>query len=60
KFGILKLDQTSYYVKTVPINLNVFHILLINAGTITVCTLALMIPSYIVSKITVVKAIRFG
>lgn len=60
KFGILKLDQASYYVKTVPINLNVFHILLINAGTIAVCTLALMIPSYIVSKITVVKAIRFG
>ncbi len=60
KFGILKLDQASYYVKTVPINLNVFHILLINVGTIAVCTLALMIPSYIVSKITVVKAIRFG
>ncbi|MFZ4400042.1 MAG: ABC transporter permease [Bacteroidales bacterium] len=60
KFGILKLDQTSYFVKTVPINLNLFHILLINTGTIVVCTLALMIPSYIVSKITVVKAIRFS
>jgi len=60
KFGIIKLDQASYYVKTVPINLNVWHILLINAGTIAVCTLALLIPSYIVSKITVVKAIRFS
>ncbi len=60
KLGILKLDQASYYVKTVPINLNLFHILLINAGCLIVCILALLIPSYIVSKITVVKAIRFN
>jgi lipoprotein-releasing system permease protein len=60
KYGILKLDQASYYVKTVPVNLNLIHMLLINAGSLAVCTLALMIPSYIVSKITVVKAIRFS
>ncbi len=60
QLGILKLDQASYYVKTVPINLNLTHILLINAGTLAVCILALMIPSYIISKITVVKALRFG
>jgi len=60
KFGILKLDQASYYVKTVPINLSLLHILIINAGTLVVCTLALIIPSYIVSKITVVKALRFS
>ncbi|NVN94967.1 MAG: ABC transporter permease [Bacteroidetes bacterium] len=60
KFGIMKLDQASYYVKTVPIALNLWHILLINLGSISVCILALLIPSYIVSKITVVKAIRFN
>ncbi|MCX6230529.1 MAG: ABC transporter permease [Bacteroidetes bacterium] len=59
KLGIFKLDQTSYYIKTVPINLNLWHLLLINTGTILICSLALVIPSYIVSRISPVKAIRF-
>ncbi|MGQ0827298.1 MAG: ABC transporter permease [Bacteroidota bacterium] len=59
-FGILKLDQATYYVSVVPINLNVLSILLLNAGTLICCLLMLIIPSFIVSKITPVKAIRFN
>lgn len=59
KFGILKLDQASYYLKTVPVNLNIAHILLINGGTIILCIFALMVPSYVISKITPIKAIRY-
>ena len=36
KFGFIKLDEASYYLSTVPINLNVFHILLLNIGTFLV------------------------
>ncbi len=59
KFGIFKLDQASYYLKTIPINLNIWYILIINIGTIVLCILALMIPSFIISKITPIKAIRY-
>jgi lipoprotein-releasing system permease protein len=59
KFGIFKLDETSYYLKTIPVNLNLWHILLINTGTIILCIIALMVPSYIISKITPIKAIRY-
>jgi lipoprotein-releasing system permease protein len=58
--GIIKLPQESYYVSVVPINLNIFHILLINFGSLIICLLMLIIPSYIVTKITPVKAIRFS
>ncbi|MEI6124307.1 MAG: FtsX-like permease family protein [Bacteroidota bacterium] len=60
KFGLIRLDASSYYVSQVPINLNVIHILLINAGTIVVCLLVLVVPTYVVTKISPVKAIRFS
>ncbi len=57
--GIIELDQSSYYLSTVPINLNVFHMLLLNLGTAFVILLMLLIPSMIISRISPVKAIRF-
>ncbi len=60
QFGIIKLDPSSYYVSQVPINLNALHILLINAGTIVVCMLVLIIPTFVVTKVSPVKAIRFN
>ena len=60
KFGIIKLSQQDYFLSTVPININLWYILLLNAGTLIVCMLMLIIPSYIVSKISPVKAIRFS
>jgi lipoprotein-releasing system permease protein len=59
-FGVIKLDQATYYVAVVPININILHILLLNAGTLFCCLLMLIIPSFIVTKITPVKAIRFS
>lgn len=59
-FGLFKLDQATYYVSVIPINISIVHILLLNAGTLSCCLLMLIIPSFIVSKITPVKAIRFS
>ena len=60
RFGIFKLDQSSYYVPVVPININWLHIIFINGGAIVLCILSLIIPSYIITKITPVKAIRYN
>lgn len=57
--GLISLDPSSYYIKTVPINLDAFHVLLLNAGTMAVIILILLIPSQMVGRITPVKAIRF-
>lgn len=59
QFGILKLDPASYYVNTVPVNLNVTHLLMINGGTLVICLLVLIIPTFIITRISPVKAIRF-
>ena len=59
-FGIFKLDKVTYYVSVIPIHLDLLSILLLNIGTLICCLLMLIIPSFIVSKITPVKAIRFS
>ena len=58
-FGVIQLNPESYYVNQAPVSINFMHIALLNAGTIAVCLLVLLIPSYIITKISPVKAIRF-
>lgn len=55
----IPLDQESYYISYVPVYLNIWHILLLNAGTFAISLLMVMLPGYIIGKISPVKAIRF-
>ena len=57
--GIMELDQSSYYLNTVPVNLNVLHILALNLGTALAIILMLILPSMIISRISPARAIRF-
>ena len=59
KTGMVTLDPTSYYIKTVPVNLQLTHILLLNAGTMAAILIMLLVPSKLISRITPVKAIRY-
>jgi lipoprotein-releasing system permease protein len=59
KTGLITLDPTSYYIKTVPVNLQLSHILLLNAGTMAAIILMLLVPSQLISRITPVKAIKY-
>jgi lipoprotein-releasing system permease protein len=59
KTGLVTLDPSSYYIKTVPINLNLTHILLLNAGSMATILIMLLVPSKLISRITPVKAIRY-
>jgi len=59
KFHVIGLPQESYFMSYVPINLDLFSILLLNAGTILICLCMLIVPSFIITRISPVKAIRF-
>lgn len=59
QFGIIKLNPESYYVNVAPAHLDWLYILLLNVGTLIICLAVLLIPSYIITKISPVKAIRF-
>ena len=59
EFGVITLDEEAYYVKTAPIFLDFGTILMLNLGTLVINFLILIIPSYLVTRISPVKAIRF-
>ena len=58
-FGIISLDPNVYYVDTVPIYLTIPSILLINVWTLAAAVLMLTGPSYIITKISPAKSIKF-
>ena len=59
-FGFITLDPASYHVTTVPVYINVFSIIMLNIGTLILCFLMLIIPSYIITKINPSKSIQFA
>jgi lipoprotein-releasing system permease protein len=59
RFGLVKLPVETYYVDRVVVDLDLWPILLLNAGTLVVCVAALVLPSMLVSRIAPAKAIRF-
>jgi lipoprotein-releasing system permease protein len=59
-FGIIKLNPKEYYVSIVPVDLNPLVILSISAGILLISGLALIIPSYLISKISPVKSIKYS
>jgi len=59
KTGLITLDPSSYYIKTVPVNLDIINIILLNSGTMAAIILMLLIPSQLITRITPVKAIRY-
>jgi len=59
QFGVVQLNPENYYVNQAPVYINWGYVVLLNLLTITVCFLVLLIPSYIITKISPVKAIRF-
>ncbi|MBU3821182.1 ABC transporter permease [Flavobacteriaceae bacterium XHP0103] len=59
QFKLFPLDPSVYYVTEAPVYINLGYILALNIGTLVLCLLMLLVPSYIITKISPVKAIRF-
>lgn len=56
---LFRLDPATYYVDAVPVLLHPGYLLAVNASTLVICTLALIIPSFLVSHIRPARSIRF-
>jgi lipoprotein-releasing system permease protein len=60
EFGFISLPEETYYVSKAPIALNTMVVAAINLGTLLVCLLVLILPSYLVTRIRPIRAIRFS
>ena len=56
---LIKLDSSIYYLDAVPVDLNVVSLVLLNIGTLLVSMLMMLGPSYLITRISPAKSIRF-
>ena len=59
-FGVITLNPETYYVAVMPVYISVKAIVLLNLGTLIMCFLMLLIPSFIITKIHPSKSIKFA
>lgn len=59
-FEFIRLDEANYYLSVAPIAINWWWVLALNAGTLGITLVFLILPSYLVSRVDPVKAIRFS
>lgn len=57
--GIVKLDPTTYYVDTVPVEINWMFVLVLNVATLLIAMFVLIAPSYLISHIHPAKSMRY-
>ncbi|MCX8147775.1 ABC transporter permease [Thermaurantimonas aggregans] len=56
---IIKLDQTAYFVDSVPVYFDLGWILSVNTGTLVMCLLILLVPSRYISAIPAARVLKF-
>lgn len=57
--GLVKLDPATYYVSTVPVEVNLLYIVLLNIGTLIISLFVLIAPSYLISHIHPAKTMSY-
>ena len=58
-FQVVTLDPGVYYMSTVPLFFNAWHIILLNAGVLVVTVAALVVPTLRVSRVDPVRSMKF-
>ena len=58
QYGIITLPKENYFIDVVPMHFPITQFILINLCSFFICVLALVLPSYFITKISPIKAIR--
>ncbi len=57
--GLVKLDEANYYLAVAPVELNVWRIVLVNIAATFLIMLFAILPTWLVTKISPSKVLRF-
>ncbi|HSK13216.1 MAG TPA: FtsX-like permease family protein, partial [Phnomibacter sp.] len=57
--GFITMDESTYYVSTAPVHMDVLQILAVAIGSLLICMLAIRLPLFYVQRISPIRAIRF-
>jgi len=57
--GYMKLDETNYYLSSIPIEFDIFSIMAINLGAILVTAIVMILPTFLITRISPIDILRF-
>lgn len=57
--GLVRLDPQTYYISTVPVEVDWLIVVALNAATLVLCVVALVVPSYLVAHIHPAKSMHY-
>lgn len=58
--GFFKLNEQMYYLSAIPMEIDWILVMTLNLGTILLCLVMLVLPSWMVARIRPVRAIKFN
>ncbi len=58
-YKIIPLNPENYFISSVPVYFDIPLIVAVNLGTIIISVIVMLLPSYIIAKISPVKAIKY-
>lgn len=58
-FGLIQLEESVYYVPTAPVQVRPLSVIALNIGTLAITLLSMIVPSYLVTRISPLQAVRF-
>lgn len=59
KTGFIKLNEEAYYMSTAQVEVKWLQVFLIDLLTFAICMATLIIPTFLIKKVNIVKAIQF-
>ena len=59
QFGWIQLDESAYFIKKLPVEFNIYQIILVLLGTAIISYVSFLIPTLWIKKIAPAKAIKF-
>jgi lipoprotein-releasing system permease protein len=59
QFGFLKMNEANYFMRTVPIDINLWYILLVDSATIVITLLCMWLPTLYVRRMQPAKVLQF-
>jgi lipoprotein-releasing system permease protein len=59
RYGFITLPEEAYFISTAVVRISWWQVLLIDTGTLLICFLILMVPTFIIRKIQPARAVQF-
>jgi len=60
RYGLITLPEDAYFISTAVVKLSWWQVLAVDAGTLLICFLVLIIPTLIIRKIQPARAMQFS